>query len=334
MELIKRFMEKASNDLRRIVLPEAEEPRMLAAARRVKDESIAVPVVCGDREVFEKTADENGIDVSDIEFVDVASSERMGQYINRYVASRGSKEKIAARLLSRPLYYGGMMVAEGDADGMVGGCLSITAAVIKAASLTVGYAEGITAPSSFFIMVVPNCEYGDNGIFVFADAAVNPDPTTRELAEIAVSSARSAQALLGVEPRVAMLSFSTLGSARHARTDRVVEATRMAQEMASGFAIEGEFQLDTAIVPRVVEKKIKVESKVAGRANVLVFPDLDSGNIGYKLTQYLAGADAYGPLFQGFAGPVNDLSRGASVDDIVGVVAITAVQAAELGKKT
>ena len=334
MELIKRFMEKASNDLRRIDLPEAEEPRMLAAARRVKDESIAVPVVCGDREVFEKTADENGIDVSDIEFVDVASSERMGQYINRYVASRGSKEKIAARLLSRPLYYGGMMVAEGDADGMVGGCLSITAAVIKAASLTVGYAEGITAPSSFFIMVVPNCEYGDNGIFVFADAAVNPDPTTRELAEIAVSSARSAQALLGVEPRVAMLSFSTLGSARHARTDRVVEATRMAQEMASGFAIEGEFQLDTAIVPRVVEKKIKVESKVAGRANVLVFPDLDSGNIGYKLTQYLAGADAYGPLFQGFAGPVNDLSRGASVDDIVGVVAITAVQAAELGKKT
>jgi len=158
MEIVERFMEKASSDLRRVVLPEAEEPRMLAAARRLKDEAIATPVVCGAREVFEKTADENGIDVSDIEFVDVASSERMGQYIDRYVANRGSKETVAARLLSRPLYYGAMMVAEGDADGMVGGCLSITAAVIKAASLTVGYAEGITAPSSFFIMVVPNCQ--------------------------------------------------------------------------------------------------------------------------------------------------------------------------------
>lgn len=330
MEIIERFMEKASSDLRRVVLPEAQEPRMLAAARRLKDERIATPVVCGEREVFEKTAGESGIDVSDIEFVDVASSDRMGQYIDRYVANRRSKKTVAARLLSRPLYYGGMMVAAGDADGMVGGCLSITPAVIKAAALTVGYAEGITAPSSFFIMVVANCEYGENGIFVFADAAVNPDPTARELAEIAVSSARSARALLGIEPRVAMLSFSTMGSARHARTEKVVEATRMAQEMAEELAIEGEFQLDAAIVPRVAEKKIKVESSVAGRANVLVFPDLDSGNIGYKLTQYLAGAQAYGPLFQGFAGPINDLSRGATVDDIVVVVAITAVQAAEL----
>ena len=328
MGIIERFIEAARGDVQRIVLPEAEEPRMLAAARRLKDESIAEPVVCGDRAVFEKTASENDIDLGGIEFVDIAGSDRMQQYVDRYVAGRGSKQTVAQRLLSRPLYYGAMMVAEGDADGMVGGCRSITAAVIKAASLTVGYAEGITAPSSFFIMVVPGCPYGENGTFIFADAAVNPDPTTRELAEIAVSSARSAEVLLGIEPRVAMLSFSTLGSARHARTDKVVEATRMAREMAPELAIEGEFQLDAAIVPRVAEKKIKVESRVAGRANVLVFPDLDAGNIGYKLTQYMAGGEAYGPLFQGFAGPVNDLSRGAAVEDIVGVAAITAVQAA------
>lgn len=331
MGIIDRLIDMARTDVRRIVLPEAEEPRMLEAARRLKDEGIAEPVIVGEKAILEKTSSDCGVKVGDIEFVDVSDNPLTGRYVDAYVANRGSKQTVAERLLSRPLYFGAMMVAEDDADGMVGGCQSITAAVIKAASLTVGYAEGITAPSSFFIMVVPDCPYGEKGVFIFADAGVNPDPTTRELAEIAVSSARSAEMLLGIEPKVAMLSFSTLGSARHPRTDKVIEAMRLAQEMAPEVAIDGEFQLDAAIVPRVAQKKVKTESKVAGKANVLIFPDLDAGNIGYKLTQYLAGAEAYGPLFQGFAKPVNDLSRGASVDDIIGVVAITAVEAARQG---
>ena len=325
MEIIARFIETAKSDIKRIVLPEVAEGRMLQAARRLKDDGIAEPVLVGDPAECEKAAAEIGVDVSDIRFVETAAGPAMDRYVERYVANRGSKEKIARRLLSKPLYFGGMMVAEGDADGMVGGCSSITAAVIKAASLTIGYAPGITAPSSFFIMVVPGCEYGEGGTFIFADAGVNPDPTTKELAEIAVSSARSAKALLDIEPRVAMLSFSTMGSARHPRTEKVIEATRQACEMAPEIAIEGEFQLDAAIVPQVAAKKVKTDSKVAGRANVL-----DAGNIGYKLTQYLANAEAYGPLFQGFAGPVNDLSRGATVEQIVGVAAITAVQASKV----
>jgi phosphate acetyltransferase len=333
MGIVERIIENARKEPKRIVLPEPEEPRMLKAARRLSDEGIAEPVIVGERAALENTAREAGIDVDGLEFVEVAASEFTERYVSAYVANRGSKETVARRLLSRPLYFGGMMVAQGDADRMVGGCRSITPAVIKAASLTVGYGEGITAPSSFFIMVVPNCPYGEDGVFIFADAGVNPDPTTRELAEIAVSSARSAETLLGIEPRVALLSFATLGSARHPRTDKVIEAVQLAREMAPDLAIEGEFQLDAAIVPAVASKKVKAESRVAGRANVLIFPDLDAGNIGYKLTQYLAGAEAYGPLFQGFAGPVNDLSRGASVDDIIGVVAITAVEAARLGSR-
>ncbi len=330
MEIIARFIEMAKGDVKQIVLPEVAEGRMLQAARRLKDEQIAEPVLVGDPGECEKAASEIGLDISDIRFVEPVAGPVMDRYVERYVTNRGSKEKIARRLLSKPLYFGGMMVAEGDADGMVGGCSSITAAVIKAASLTIGYAAGITAPSSFFIMVVPGCKYGENGTFIFADAGVNPDPTAKELAEIAVSSARSAKALLDIEVRVAMLSFSTMGSARHPRTEKVVEATRIAREMAPEIAIEGEFQLDAAIVPRVAAKKVKTDSKVAGRANVLIFPDLDAGNIGYKLTQYLANAEAYGPLFQGFAGPVNDLSRGATVEQIVGVASITAVQASKL----
>jgi len=327
MSLIGKFVEAAKRQKKRIILPEADEPRMLQAARQVKDEGIAEPVIVGEAAAYEATKASLGLNMSDIEFVDVASTGSMDRYVESYVASRGSKDSIARRLLSRPLYYGGMMVAQKDADGMVGGCLNLTATVIKAASLTIGYADGITSPSSLFIMVVPNCEYGDNGILIYADAGVNPEPTPRELAEIAVSSARSARVLLGMDPRVAMLSFSTLGSASHPRTARVIEATKIAREMAPDIPIEGEFQADAAIVPRVAAKKVTVESKVAGKANVLIFPDLDAGNICYKLTQYLAKAEAYGPLFQGFARPVNDLSRGASVSDIVGVVAITAVEA-------
>ena len=219
------------------------------------------------------------------------------------------------------------MVGAGDVSGMVAGCTSLTATVVKASQLMVGLGEGIFPPSSFFVMSVPDSPYGEGGDFIYADAGVNPDPTPEELAEIAVLSAQSARDMLGWEPKVAMLSFSTKGSAGHKLVDKVIEATKLAREMAPDLAIDGEFQLDSAIVPSVAERKVKEESAVAGKANILIFPDLNAGNIGYKMTQYLAKAEAYGPILQGFAKPVNDLSRGASVEDIVGVMAFTSVQA-------
>jgi len=243
--------------------------------------------------------------------------------------SRGDRritKGMAEKLLRRTLYYSAMMVTAGDAKGMVAGCTSLTATVVVASQLMIGLREGISSPSSFFIMSVPDCPYGENGNFIYADAGVNPDPTPQELAEIAIASAQSAIDL-GWQPRIAMLSFSTKGSANHKRVDKVIEATKIAKEMAPDLMIDGEFQLDSAIVPQVAERKVKEPSDVAGRANILIFPDLDAGNISYKITQYLAKAEAYGPLLQGFNKPVNDLSRGASVDDIVGVIAFTSVQA-------
>jgi phosphate acetyltransferase len=265
--------------------------------------------------------------------IDPSLYPEIGRYVSLYVESRQGKrvtEKMAERLVRRPLYFGAIMVRAGDVNGMVAGCMSLTATVVKAGQLMIGLKEGISAPSSFFVISVPNCPYGEDGSFIYADAGVNPDPSPSELAEIAVLSAESAQSMLGWEPRVAMLSFSTKGSAGHRLVDKVVEATKLAKEMAPGLSIDGELQLDAAIVPAVAERKWKGESDVAGRANVLIFPDLNAGNIAYKMTQYLADAEAYGPLLQGFKMLINDLSRGASVEDIVGVVALTTVQAQAL----
>ncbi len=330
MKPIDRIKEQARKSLQRIVLAEGEEERAIRAAAICRKDGIVSPVMLGNEERIKELARLSGVDLDGIDIIDPDFSPEMEKYISLYIEARGGKrvtKEMAKRLLKRPLYFGAMMVRAGDVKGMVAGCMSLTATVIKASELIIGLKEGVSAPSSFFVMSVPDCPYGEDGNFIYADAGVNPDPTPEELAEVAVLSARNAQSLLGWEPRVAMLSFSTKGSAGHKLVDKVIEATKLAREMAPELAIDGEFQLDAAIVPGVAERKVKDESDVAGRANVLIFPDLNAGNIGYKLTQYLAKAEAYGPLFQGFAMPVNDLSRGASVEDIVGVMAFTNLQA-------
>ena len=332
MELIEQIKERARNSPQQIVLAEGEEERTIKAAVISRDEGTAVPVLLGNAGRIKEIARSVDVDLDGLQIVDPNSSPNIEKYMDMYIESRGGKrisQKMAERLVKKPLYFGAIMVKAGDVSGMVAGCQSLTATVIKASELMIGLRDGISAPSSFFVMSVPDCPYGENGNFIYADAGVNPDPTAAELAEIAILSGRSAQELLGWTPRVAMLSFSTKGSAGHSLVDKVIEATEIAQKAAPDLLIDGEFQLDTAIVPAVAQRKLKAESNVAGTANVLIFPDLNAGNIGYKMTQYLAKAGAYGPLFQGFALPVNDLSRGASVDDIVGVIAFTTLQAAQ-----
>jgi phosphate acetyltransferase len=331
VRLIEKIKERARKNPQRIVLAEGEEGRTIAAAAICRADGIAVPVLLGSEERIKGLAHASGIDLDGIEIVGPDSSPEMEKYISLYIESREGKrvtQKMAERLIRRPLYFGAIMVRAGDVSGMVAGCISLTATVVKASELMVGLKKGVSAPSSFFVMSVPDCPYGEDGNFIYADAGVNPDPSPGELAEIAVLSAGSARDLLGWEPRVAMLSFSTKGSAGHKLADKVIEATDLAREMAPDLSIDGELQLDAAIVPSVAERKVKDRGGVAGKANVLIFPDLNAGNIAYKMTQYLAKAEAYGPLLQGFAVPINDLSRGASVEDIVGVVAFTTLQAA------
>jgi len=329
MKLIDKIKEKARKKHTKLVMAEGEDERTIKATLIAFNEGLAVPVMIGNADRIKALANTLSLNLDGIEIVDPEKSP-LDKYIRSYIQARSGKrvtEGMAEKLLRRPLYFAAMMVEAGDVDGMVAGCTSLTATVVKASQIMIGLKEGISAPSSFFIMSVPNCPYGENGNFIYADAGVNPDPTPQELAEIAVLSAGTAYELLGWEPRVAMLSFSTKGSAGHKKVDKVIEATKLAKEMAPDLLIDGEFQLDAAIVPEVAKRKVKEPSSVAGNANVLIFPDLDAGNISYKLTQYLAKAEAYGPLLQGFAKPVNDLSRGASVDDIVGVIAVTSVEA-------
>ncbi len=327
MRLIDSFIAKAQKKPLRIVFPEGLDDRIIAAAAKTRDMGIAKPVLIGDPGEIKKQAQQQDLSLANVDILNLPElPDRLEEYAETYAASRDVKMGIARKMVKKPLAFGGMMVKAGEAQGLVAGVATATAFVIQVASLTVGFQPGFSKPSSFFIMVVPQFQGEKDRVFIFADCAVAVSPTPRELAEIGVAAGMNAGALLGIEPKIAFLSFATQGSANHADVDKVRQAVALAKELNPQLLIDGELQADAAIVPRVAAKKVK-ESEVAGQANVLVFPDLNAGNISYKLVQYLANAQAYGPIMQGFAHPVNDLSRGASVEDIVGVTAITVVQA-------
>ena len=328
MELINQIKAKAKTSLQKIVLPEGEEERTLKAASQIVAEGLAEIIVIGNPAIIAEKATEWGItNLSDITILDPNNNPNKQKYVDLMLQIRGSKgltQEQAEKLILNPLYLSVMIIKAGDADGEVAGANNATGDVLRPAFQYVKTKPGISVVSGAFIMSVPS-QFGDNGIMVFADCAVHPNPTANELAQIAVATGHTTRAIVGLEPRIAMLSFSTKGSAKHEMVDKVVEATRLAKEMDPTLLIEGELQADAAIVPSIGEKKAP-GSKIAGHANVLVFPTLEVGNISYKLVQRMANAEAVGPILQGMAAPINDLSRGCSIDDIVSLVAITAVQ--------
>ena len=319
---------KARADLKRIVLPEGAEERTVIAAGIIAKEGLAKVILVGSPgEIKKQAPDINSLD--NITIIDPAASDKLGAYADTFYELRKSKgitQEAALKAVTDPLYYACMMIKMGDADGMVAGAINTTANTLRPALQIIKTSPGISVVSSCFIMILKNEDYGHNGVMVFGDCAVNPNPDAEQLAAIAVSTAKTAAQLTGMDPKVAMLSFSTKGSAKHELVDKVALATARVKELNPSLMVDGELQADAALVASVGQLK-SPGSPVAGHANVLIFPDLQAGNIGYKLVQRLAGAEAVGPICQGLAAPVNDLSRGCSVDDIVSVVAITAVQA-------
>ena len=328
MGFIDTVKERAKADKKTIILPESMDRRTFEAAEQILKEDIAHLIIIGTPEEVQKNSE--GLDISKATIIDPNTYEKTQEYVDLFVELRKAKgmtpEQAKAMMLKDYAYYGCLMIKAGDADGMVSGACHSTAATLRPCLQLIKTKPGPKLVSAFFLMAVPNCEYGSNGTLVFADCGLNQNPSAEELAAIAKSSAETFELLVQQEPIVAMLSHSSKGSAKHADVDKVVEATRIAKEQYPELKLDGELQLDAAIVPSIGNSKAP-GSEVAGKANVLIFPDLDAGNIGYKLVQRLAKAEAYGPVTQGIAKPVNDLSRGCSAEDIVGVVAITAVQA-------
>ena len=330
MEISKMIRERAKANPKIIVLPEGEEPRMVKATETIIKEGFAKIILLGKPEKIKSIALKSNVELADsVEIVNPENSDKLKNFADIYYELRkhkGINKDEALKLMKNPLYFGALMVYTGNADGLVAGSINATGDVFRPALQTIKTAPGINIVSSCFLMVIPDCPYGDDGLIIFADCAINPNPNAEQLADIAIATAATGKALLGLEPRIAMLSFSTKGSAKHPMVDKVLEATRIAKEKKPDLLIDGELQADAAIIPSIGERKAP-GSKIAGKANVLIFPDLQSANISYKLVQRLSRAEAIGPVSQGMGKPINDLSRGCSSEDIVNVVAITVLQA-------
>ena len=329
MNFIDEIKQKAKKDIKKIVLPEASDLRVIKATDTVLREGYAEIILIGNEEKINLMAKENNLDISKATIINPLNSKKTEEYAEKLYELRKSKEMTleqAQELVKDEVYYGMMMVKAEDADGLISGAIHSTADTLRPALQILKTAPGTKLVSAFFLMVVPNCELGEDGVFVFGDCGLNENPTAEQLAEIAYSSSKSFERLVGKDSKVAMLSYSTMGSAKSDLTQKVLDATNIVKNNYPEIKIDGEMQLDAAIVPSVGKSKAP-NSEIAGCANTLIFPDLNAGNIGYKLVQRLAKAEAYGPLCQGIAKPVNDLSRGCSAEDIAGVVALTALQA-------
>lgn len=325
MDLLNKLMERAKTNVRKIVLPEGDEIRTLQAADIALKEKIAYLILIGKEEKIRKLADENNLNyITKAEIIDPDKYPKLNEYINLLYEIRKNKGityEEATRLAKNPLYFSCLMIKNGDADGELAGARNFTSDVLRPAFQIIKTVPGINVVSGLFLMFTPT-QYGEDGLLIFADCAVNPNPTAQELAQIAICTAETARKLVEIEPRIAMLSFSSKGSAHHELVDKVVQATQIVKGMNADLLIDGELQVDAAIVPSIAEKKAP-GSPISGRANVLIFPDLQAGNIGYKLVERFSGAQAIGPILQGMAAPVNDLSRGCSVNDIVQMIIIT-----------
>ena len=331
MSFINDIKQRAKQDIKTIILPESNDLRVIKATEQVLKEGYSDIILIGNKEEIKKLAQENNIDISKAKIVDPLKSDKFSEYAEKFYELRKAKGMTldkAKEIMKDNVYFGMMMVKQGDGDGLVSGACHSTADTLRPALQILKTKPGTKLVSAFFFMVVPNCEYGENGAFVFGDCGLNEYPDSEALSEIAISSSKSFKQLVGKEPKVAMLSYSSYGSAHSPLTDKVVEATKLLKEKMPDLIADGELQLDAAIIPEIAASKAP-GSPLKGEANTLIFPDLDAGNIGYKLVQRFAKAEAYGPLCQGIARPVNDLSRGCSAEDIAGVVAITAVQAQE-----
>ena len=336
MNLLQKMSLRSKANLQRIVLPEGTEIRTLKAADKILSDGLASIILIGSEDEIRSLVEEHGLkNIHLATIVDPKAHPRKEFYAQLLADLRKSKGMTmdqAFKLIEDPLYLACLMIKSGDADGEVAGAINTTGNVLRPAFQIIKTLPGISVVSGAFIMFLPNTHYGQDGVMVFADCAVHPNPTAPELAQIAISTAETARTIAGIDPMVAMLSFSTMGSAKHEMVDKVVEATRLAKEMEPSLKLEGELQVDAAIVPEVAASKAP-GSILAGKANVLVFPTLETGNIAYKLVQRLAGADAVGPILQGMAAPVNDLSRGCSVEDIYKMIVITSNQAISVKNK-
>ncbi len=332
MNLLDKIKDNAKKQNKKIVLPEGNEVRTLKAANEILENKISQIILLGNKnEILQKANDLDLKYIKNAVIVDPLDNPKKDEYVNLMIEIRKNKgltKEEASKLIENPLYLAVLMIKNGDADGEVAGAINATGNVLRPAFQYVKTAKGISVVSGAFIMILKDKTFGDNGMLIFADCAVHPNPTDKELAEIAVATAKTAKAIAKLEPRVAMLSFSTKGSAKHQMVDKVVSATKIAKKMAPDLLIDGELQADAAIIESIAQRKAP-NSKIAGKANVLIFPTLETGNITYKLVQRLANAEAIGPILQGMAAPINDLSRGCSVSDIVNLVAITANQASE-----